>query len=268
MIELVFNENAAQALKLIKKQNKSELTIGDIHMLNLHMDLGPLDGLSISDISPRKPILDMIYKHDDPNGIGVSELIYSHNCLTMEALMDRHGTKDAIRMWATENSPSEMTAVCFISNIFRYAANPLITAFVPYRTERDDVVKEIFSTREALEEDFLMVHGSYKVMTKAYRNFCAHTFLRLQSENSAMRIMLNGRLTGADEDFYDSFIISFCPEYPVSVSHLAGKILTEIPALEDRYIINRILHLLDAGIFTAASCGEDIYSLTIRKAKK
>ena len=76
MIELVFNENAAQALKLIKKQNKSELTIGDIHMLNLHMDIGPLDGLSISDISPRKPVLDMIYKHDDPKGIGVSELIF------------------------------------------------------------------------------------------------------------------------------------------------------------------------------------------------
>lgn len=269
MIEIVFNENAVQALRLIKNRDDSSLKVGDIYLLNLNLDIGDITEITLSDISSRKDVLDMVYGYSDISGVGVSGLVYENNLRTTQMLMDIYGGPEMIRMWATEICPEEMCGICFIADSFRYAKNQLITAFVPVNREDGDVYTEISSTAEALDEDFFMVYGKYNILSTARRNAYSDTFRRMQMKETDLRIILNGRLAGVDGNFYDPLIISSIPDYPVPAGNLIARTNAHVPGVHSSYIMSRILYLVQTGALEEISPGDcgDVFSMIVRKAK-
>ncbi len=267
MIELIFSESASSALRILKQRNDSILKIGDVNILNLHLDIGSLKDVSHDDISSRKEVLEKIYANADKNSLGISGLIYGQCEDTLNMLRNIRGTTSVIRMWASEDSPADMTGVCFICNMFQNTINPLILAKVPKTREIDGSLRLISSTEEAINEDFTMTSADYNLMLyEAKIKKYADIYNNLRTSPHKLRSIINGRLLGVRDDFYDDFILDAFPEYPVPVENLAGMISSYIPSLHREFLLLRISELINKGLIITLSDNEDINEKTVRKA--
>lgn len=267
MIELIFSESASSALRILKQRNDSILKIGDVNILNLHLDIGSLKDVSHDDISSRKEVLEKIYANADKNSLGISGLIYGQCEDTLNMLRNIRGTTSVIRMWASEDSPADMTGVCFICNMFQNTINPLILAKVPKTREIDGSLRLISSTEEAINEDFTMTSADYNLMLyEAKIKKYADIYNNLRTSPHKLRSIINGRLLGVRDDFYDDFILDAFPEYPVPVENLAGMISSYIPSLHREFLLLRISEIINKGLIITLSDNEDINEKTVRKA--
>ena len=87
-----------------------------------------------------------------------------------------------------------------------------------------------------------------ETLTDAERAMYAGAWKDLKEDNSPLRAVVNGELTGVPEDFYDFFIRKELTETPVKEARLIGNILGRYPVLQnDLWYASRIERMIQAG---------------------
>ena len=99
--------------------------------------------------------------------------------------------------------------------------------------------------------------------------FCGMLWRRLQEENAPLRIKLNGRLVGADEDVYDRYLLRELAG--MDESFLESALILAVMSryqlgICDGFLALRIDELVRAGTLAVAADGDDRpYSRTLRR---
>lgn len=87
-----------------------------------------------------------------------------------------------------------------------------------------------------------------KTLTDTERAMYAGVWKDLKEDNSPLRAVINGELTGVPEDFYDFFIRKELTETPVKEARLIGNILGRYPVLQsDLWYASRIERMIQTG---------------------
>lgn len=249
MLELVFNDSAAGALKSAKISKSTVWTEKflsgsgkNIASLMLELDIGSLEGIS-SDISVRKNVLDELY------GIfpGVVEGIWKNNMVAIKRLEKAKATKEPIRMWISDNNPSEMCGFLFVCCYFRKEETPLSVVFIPSHVQKGNTITYYRNTAEVPAEKFKSMLGHEKAISIAEKRAYSNTWSELVSEKASLRAIVNGKIISVRKDFYDFVIRKNIPSEEFFVAIVIGKALMEMPGVSDRWLFFRLQKMVESG---------------------
>ena len=113
-------------------------------------------------------------------------------------------------------------------------------------------------------EEFAAFLPGERRLTEEERNMYAMAWSELAEDNSPLRAMVNGRLTGVPVDFYDFLIWKRLTKEPVKQARLIGDILGYYPVgVGDWWYASRIEHYIGQGKIRVAEDSEKKYARSI-----
>jgi hypothetical protein len=275
MIELVFGDSAAGALKYAKSMKHGTKTraegvasgiIGesgwrpaeqepkiwqgqdisgspaDVAPLTLALDIGDISG----GISSRKAVLDMLFD-GFPGYIGVADDMLRVSERSLTRLDKAKKSSDEIRIWLCEGDPSELCGLCFVCDFLDGSDAQVSVIRIPKHIEKDGAVINYRSTGEIDAEMFGGFVGLETMLSPAEREAYSDEWARLVRENAPLRAYINGALISVPEDFYDFAIRASIPEGEFESVRLIGKALIMMPGVGDRWLNLRINEMLKTG---------------------
>lgn len=117
---------------------------------------------------------------------------------------------------------------------------------------------------EVAAEEFARFLPCEKILTKQEVHMCALLWNELVTDNSPLRAMVNGKIIGVPEDFYDFIIFKKLTHKPVKVCRLIGDILGSYPiGIWDWWYAKRILYYIKIGKIKVLSDSEKLYARLI-----
>lgn len=89
----------------------------------------------------------------------------------------------------------------------------------------------------------------------------------LVEDNSPLRVVINNRVIGVEEGFYDFFIWKELTQKPIKQERLIGDMLGKYPiSVGDWWYAKRIQYYVDDGSIEIVEDSENKYARVIRKA--
>lgn len=296
MIELAFGESAAGALKMAKSmkhgeplngstavfggtskeqreaskpRNWSGITMGgspkDVAALTLALDIGDISDMD-NDMNARKKLLDDLFAHFP----GVSDEIWKTNQHTLTRLQEAKEMLEPIRMWICVSNPAELCGLYFVCRLMVDAPTPLSVVRVPEQIENDNSIISYRNTGEINPEAFGAFTEYEETISDLQRIVYANIWSGLVRENAPLRAVINGRLIGVPEDFYDFALRANMPGGEFKVAQVIGKTLGQIPGVGDQWLFLRIQAMLQTGelIVVSAATGDYPYSEVVKRSNE
>ncbi len=283
MLEIAFNESAAGALKFAKSMKPGERLSGavavfggtvkerreakkprvwagadmkgcsaDVAQLMLMLDIGDISDMD-SGMNKRKELLETLFS-DFP---GVPYAIWETDMTGMKRLEEAKQTLEPVRMWICSGNPAELCGLCFVCHLMSDARTPLSVVRIPEQMEKDGCVVN-YSGIGDVDAEMLGELAEYeKPIIETLRGVYADIWNSLVSENAPLRAVINGRLMGVPEDFYDFALRANIPEGEFIVARLIGKTLGKTPGVGDRWLYMRIQNMLRSGELTLVRAASD-----------
>lgn len=296
MIELVFGESPAGALKLAKSmkqgdrlnnaigviggtrkeqrkakkpRNWSGLTMGgsseDVAALTLELDIGDISDID-TDMNARKNLLDDLFADFS----GVPYGIWETNQHTLTRLQEAKATQEPVRMWICVSNPAELCGLYFVCRLMVDAQTPLSVVRVPEQIEKDNRIVSYRSTGEINPEAFGAYTEYEEPISELQRRAYANIWSDLVRENAPLRAVINGSLIGVPKDFYDFALRANMPDGEFKVAQLIGKTLSQISGVGDRWLFLRIKAMLQSGelIAVSAATEDHPYSGVVKRSNE
>lgn len=279
MIELAFGESPAGALKLAKSMRCGQAMRGpvavicaadgearreaargrtwqgadmeggaaDVQALTLALDIGPLS----RHIGARRETLELLYGRYE----GVAQSMAQSNERTLErlALAAREGGR--VRLWVGAGDPAELCALYLICDQLPGARLSLV--LLPAALEEDGRIAEYRSSGEVPPEAFGALAAREEALSEARRARYARLWQELARENAPLRALVNGRMMGVPEDFYDFALRAAMPEGKFPLARLLGRALTALPGVGDAWLYLRAMAMARAGELTQVAPAMD-----------
>lgn len=251
MIELTFSDSTAGTLKLAKQliQDKqgsvSPLAEGspeDVLPMALDLDLGDVSEIDNS-MDVRKRMYDSLFA-DLP---GVSEEIMKINQRAFARLREAAKKSESVRMWVCASDPSELCGLYFVCHLFSDSPASLSVVRVPGEFVRHPKLIFYRSTGEIALKDFETLSEYDEPLGTQQREFYAQFWRELAAENAPLRAVLNGRVLGVPEDFYDFALRDSFPDGEFRTAQLLGNALNKLPGVGDSWLYQRVKHMLASG---------------------
>ncbi len=180
MIELVFGESPAGALKLAKSIKQGERLSGaiavlggtkkeqrevkklrnwpgmtmegssrDVEALTLTLDIGDISDMDTG-MNKRKKLLDGLFA-DFPE---VSDEIWKTSQYALTRIQEARTTLEHIRMWICTSDPVEVCGMYFVCHLMLESQTPLSVVRVPKQIEKDNSIVYYRSIGEIAAEEF------------------------------------------------------------------------------------------------------------------
>lgn len=171
-----------------------------------------------------------------------------------------------IRIWYSD-APYSRCGLCFVCDLMKEFENQVSVVKLPeYQVKENSVTFHHNWGNVAAEEfsGFLQFeHGLSKRERRMYENLWAE----LVEENAPLRAMVNGRLTGVKEDFYDFLIWRRLTGQPVKEARLIGDILGRYPlSIGDWWYASRIDAFIAEGKIRVCEDSKNKYTRMICRA--
>ena len=242
MLEIFFGESAAGAMKLAARGSKKKTEMPEIMSLPLYLDIG-----SISDIAERKPVLARLFEFFS-NGKKIAGELYSQ-CLQGIERIKRE--ENAARIWVMRDCPDELCGLYYVCSLLEHTGVPVYCVPVPRFMQENGAVICLRGTGEMppVKLACLAEEDTVRLLPAAV-TACAREWNRLKSENAALRTVVNGRITGADENFYDFYLRRNIPEGKFVCALAIGKTLPELAGVSDAWLFLRIMNMIENGELT------------------
>lgn len=303
MIELVFSESPAGALKLAKSMKQGEHLGGpaaifggtkeeqqaaskaciwtgmnmegnsmDVVGLALVLDIGDISDMDIgmnagidTGINGRKKILDNLFA-DFP---GMSDQMWKTNQHAINKILKAKSTLEPIRLWISTCDPAEMCGLYFMCHFMSDSQTPLLVVRVPMEIEKDNSLISYRSTGEIPAEEFGAFTQYEETISQCQRSAYADNWSDLVHENAPLRAVINGKLIGVPAGFYDFALRANMPDGELRVGQLISKAITQMPGIGDRWLFLRIQAMLQSGELIEVSAATDhSYSRVIKRSSK
>ena len=265
MIEIMFGESEAGSMKMAKrcKDDNDE----EVICLGFLLDIGDI----------RKPV-DSIYR---------KELIYSMYaqeqwgrdeemdrelretgnmyCREMERLLAYLQAGKPVRIWYSD-APYSACGFYHICNELQKHENDVFAVKLPDYIEKEDYTVIYSNWGEVPVEELMGFTSEERTLKKRDLLYYASIWQDLREDNSPLRAVVNGRLTGVPEDFYDFLIKKEITDHPQKEAVVIGNILGNHPGgVRDWWYAKRIDVMIEYGYIKVDEESENKYARLISR---
>lgn len=296
MIELVFGESPAGALKLAKSMKQGDQLTGaiavfggskkeqrmakkprkwsgltmegsskEVKSLTLALDIGDISDMNTG-MNARKKMLDDLFA----NFSEFSNVIWKDNKDALNKIQESRSTLEPIRIWMSTSDPAETCGLYFICHFMLDSKTPLSVVRVPMQLEKDNNLFTYRSTGEIPAEEFGALIKYEEPLSQCQRSAYANIWSDLMIVNAPLRAIINGKIINAPTNFYDFALRGNIPAEEFRVAQLIGKTLNQLPGVGDHWLFLRIQAMIQSGelIEVSVATDEHPYSGVIKRNSK
>ena len=265
MIEIMFGESEAGSMKMAKRC-KDDID-EEVICLGFLLDIGDI----------RKPV-DSIYR---------KELIYSMYaqeqwgrdeemdrelretgnmyCREMERLLAYLQAGKPVRIWYSD-APYSTCGFYHICNELQKYENDVFAVKLPDYIEKEDYTVIYSNWGEVPVEELMGFTSEERKLKKRDLLYYASLWQELREDNSPLRAVVNGRLTGVPEDFYDFLIKKEITDQPQKEAVVIGNILgNHSGGVRDWWYAKRIDVMIEHGYIKVDEESENKYARLISR---
>ena len=280
MIEVLFGESEAASMKMAKGRGHiigsgadsreipavwMEGEPGQVVCLGFMLDIGdirePVEGRY------RRDLILSMYQQDqwEENTECARQLeagagLYARELARLAAFLEQG---EPVRIWYGD-SPYSRCGFYFLCRWMKPFRSQVRAVKLPeYRVSPKSIV-EYHNWGEIGPEEFVGFLSCERLLTEEERRMYAMAWSELVEDNSPLRAMVNGKLTGVPADFYDFLIWKRLTEKPVKQCRLIGDILGRDPLnVGDWWYAARIEHYIAQGRIRVTEDSGQKYARTI-----
>ena len=291
MIEVLFGESEAASMKAAKsmkivgyvngptsvlvtgKETPPERTFAgwvegtseDVVCLGFMLDIGnikePID-------SPyRKNLIYSMYAQNQyvknpeiDQELKLTGEVYLNELLRLKEYLENGET---IRVWYSD-TPYSICGFYSLCQILQKYKNEIHIVKLPEYMVRKTSIISYRNWGEVSAEDFAEFLTYESVLTKEEVRMYAQLWTELTEDNSPLRAMINGKVTGVSEDFYDFLIWKRLTRKPIKEARLIGDILGCFQiGMGDWWFARRIEHFIQQDKIKVINDSENKYARVI-----
>ncbi len=291
MIEVLFGESEAASMKAAKsmkivgyvngptsvlvtgKETPPERTFAgwvegtseDVVCLGFMLDIGnikePID-------SPyRKNLIYSMYAQNQyvknpeiDQELKLTGEVYLNELLRLKEYLENGET---IRVWYSD-TPYSICSFYSLCQILQKYKNEIHIVKLPEYMVRKTSIISYRNWGEVSAEEFAEFLTYESVLTKEEVRMYAQLWTELTEDNSPLRAMINGKVTGVSEDFYDFLIWKRLTRKPIKEARLIGDILGCFQiGMGDWWFARRIEHFIQQDKIKVINDSENKYARVI-----
>lgn len=290
MIEVLFGESeaasmkAAKSSKVLEKRRGPAAVIGnpanvenedtvkwiqgnaeEVICLGMMLDIGDINEAVDSDY--RKELIYNMYAQeqwgkDSEMDAELKNLgnVYAKELLRLKTYLEKG---ESIRIWYSD-SPYSCCGFYYLCKWLKPFHNAIwVVKLTEYRCKGKRIVS-YQNWGEVAAEEFAAFLQYERKLSDEELNRYALLWSELVEENAPLRAVINGRVVGVNEDFYDFLIWKKLTKKPVKQARLIGDILGHYPiSVGDWWYAKRIEHFISQGMIKVVTDSENKYARTI-----
>ncbi|WP_343208804.1 DUF1835 domain-containing protein [Anaerolentibacter hominis] len=260
MYEIGLNDSAAGGIKMaLRRLGQADSTVG---AFTLALDIGSLADIN----SERNDVLKLLFDEFP----GVAEELARTNKETLLHIEAAKQSGEPVCVWHCAASPEEECAFYYICYLMEQTENQLYEVRVPAFIEKEDSAARPRHTGELSIEEIKALAGTRQPVSRVSCRANGLYWRELVQENAPLRAIINGRVTGVPEDFYDFALRANMPEGEFKMAQLIGKTLGAMPGVGGRWLYLRILAMIQSGelIEVRTPSGDQPYSGILTKGDR
>lgn len=182
----------------------------------------------------------------------------------MERLQTYLEEGEPIRVWYSDAPYSRCGFYQLCASLRRYQNEVRVVRLPEYRVRSDHSIVSYKNWGEVAAEEFAGFLDCERVLATEEIRMYAMAWSVLQEDNSPLRAVVNGKLTGVPEDFYDFLIWKRLTSEPVKEARLIGDILGKDQiSVGDWWYAKRIEHFIRTGKIKVVEDSEKRYARMI-----
>lgn len=170
---------------------------------------------------------------------------------------------ETIRVWYS-GAPYSICGFYHLCSILEKFDNDIRIVKLPeYRVMTNSIVS-YHSWEDVAAEEFAGFLSCEKVLSREEVRMYSSLWSQLKEENSELRAVVNGRVIGVPEDYYDFLIWKRLTEEPIKEARLIGDILGSYPiGIGDWWYAKRINYFIEQGKIKVVQNSEKLYARII-----
>lgn len=298
MIEVLFGESEAASMKVAKSTVMSikadgptsiftagkkqlplcepsgwiEGTSAEVICLGFQLDIGNIQ--EEPDSPYRKKLLDSLYSYHRQIPATLqkeldTELHRQSSCFGKELRRLLHFLEEGepIRIWYSEAPYSHCGFYHLCSILWHYENEVCVVKLPEYRVHTDTIIIPQ-GWGDVAADEFAGYLPHKRLLSHNEQRRCAHLWNELRTDNSPLRAVINGRLCGVPESFYDFLIWKHLTTEPIKVARLIGELLgTYQLGISDTWYAKRIDAFIAKGKIEIIEDSENKYARVIALRK-
>lgn len=181
----------------------------------------------------------------------------------MERLKAYLEAGEAIRIWYSD-TPYSRCGLYHLCHVLRKYENEIHAVKLPEYVVHDKCITTYKNWGEVAAEGFAGFLPGERILSREEIRMSASLWSDLVEDNSPLRAVINGHLTGVPEDFYDFMIWNRITKKPVKECRLIGDILGYNHAsIGDWWYAKRIQHYIETGKIKVLEDSDKLYARLI-----
>lgn len=220
MIEILFGESEAVSMKAAKNTTEEVICLG--FMLDIGDIKEPVDSVY------RKELIYSMYAQNQwkqdiewDNELRKAGEIYISELLRLKQFLDNG---EMVRIWYSD-APYSRCGFYHLCSILEKYENEIRVVKIPEYVVREKSITAYKNWGEVAAEEFAGFLSYEKKLSKEEVRMYAILWSDLVEDNSPLRSVVNGKVLGVPEDFYDFQIWKRLTKKPVKEARLIGDIL-------------------------------------------
>ena len=176
------------------------------------------------------------------------------------------GQGEPVRIWYSD-SPYSRCGFYFLCGWLKPRQADVRVVKLPEYVQRANVIRRYQNWGEIGPEEFAGFLSGERRLSHEEQSMYANAWSRLVEDNSPLRAVINGKMTGVPEDFYDFLIWKRLTGKPVKQVRLIGDILGyDSLGVGDWWYAGRIQHHILQGRIKVVEDSEKPYARIISLA--
>jgi len=181
----------------------------------------------------------------------------------MERLKEYLENGETIRVWYSD-APYSVCGFYQLCSILSGYENQMQILKLPEHIVRGNVIVSARNWGEVAAEEFAGFLQYEKELSRKEIRMYRSLWSELREDNSPLRAVINGRIVGVTEDFYDFLIWKRLTKEPIKEARLIGDILGHYPVnMRDWWYAKRINYYIGQGKIKVVKDSENKYARLI-----
>lgn len=188
---------------------------------------------------------------------------YADSYMQMQKLKIYLEAGESIRIWYSD-APYSRCGLYHLCNILNCYENEIYLVKLPEYVVHGKTICFYKNWGEVAAEEFAGFLSGERIVSKEELRMYASLWNELVEDNSPLRAIVNGKMIGVPEDFYDFMILNRITTKPIKECRLIGDIIGHNQAsIGDWWYAKRIQHFIEKGLIKVLEDAEKPYARLI-----
>ena len=188
---------------------------------------------------------------------------YADSYMQMQKLKIYLEAGESIRIWYSD-APYSRCGLYHLCNILNCYENEIYLVKLPEYVVHGKTICFYKNWGEVAAEEFAGFLSGERIVSKEELRMYSSLWNELVEDNSPLRAIVNGKMIGVPEDFYDFMILNRITTKPIKECRLIGDIIGHNQAsIGDWWYAKRIQHFIEEGLIKVLEDAEKPYARLI-----